>query len=190
MVTNPLWVLKTRAQTASSAAAALPAGGGGGRGGAELGARTLVARECARALLRGVAPALLLVSYNAMQLPLYHALRADLHVPTLPAVVASVTVASAATYPLQVVRTRLQGERRGAGDRIATYASFRDVLRHVSTREAGGPRAALYRGFAPHLVRSVMGWYVRFATAELLAARFASQDAAAAPAAAEEDEAA
>ena len=130
-----------------------------------------------------MAPALLLVSYNALQLPAYHLLRADAGLPTLPAVVASVTAASAATYPLQVVRTRLQGERRGAGG-PATYASFRDVLRHVSTREAGGAFAALYRGFAPHLARSVAGWYVRFATAELLAARFASQDVEAARAAA------
>ena len=184
MVTNPLWVLKTRAQTAS-------AGGPAGGGTAEL-ARSLVAREGGRALLRGVAPALLLVSYNALQLPAYHLLKEEVGMPTLPAVMASVSAASAATYPLQVVRTRLQGERRACGDR-ATYASFRDVLRHVSAREAGGARAALYRGFAPHLARSVAGWYVRFATAELLAARFARQDAAAAAAAAaaaEEDEAA
>ena len=175
MVTNPLWVLKTRAQTAAtSAASALPAGG------AAQGARSLVAREGPAALLRGVAPALLLVSYNALQLPAYHLLRNEFNLPTLPAVVASVTAASAATYPLQVVRTRLQGERvsaAAAAEGRRAYASFAAVLRHVSTREAGGAWAALYRGFEPHLVRSVAGWYVRFAVAESIAARFARQDA-------------
>ncbi len=165
MATNPLWVLKTRQQTAACASElqATPHFG------------ALVRREGLRCLMRGVAPALLLVSYNALQLPLYATARHELAWPRFPAVLASVATASAATYPLQVVRTRFQAERVGAASAAAgdrAYTSFASVLRHARTAEQGGALAALYRGFSPHLLRSVAGWYVRFAVAEALAQRW------------------
>ena len=107
--------------------------------------------------MRGVAPALLLVSYNALQLPLYHAARAEAGLPTFPSVVISVTAASLATYPLQVIRTRFQAERvPSAAPGGRRYGTFGAVLRHAAGDERGGARAALYRGITPHLLRSVL----------------------------------
>jgi ABC-type molybdate transport system substrate-binding protein len=71
---------------------------------------------------------MLLVSFNVLQLPLYKELR-QRGFGTFPAVVASVSAASAATYPLQVIRTRFQAERAVDGRR--EYQSFGAVVKHV-----------------------------------------------------------
>jgi hypothetical protein len=183
VVTNPLWVLKTRLQTATSASEPLmpsttPRASATGAASApprpprrDVSVSALVRREGARALYRGVTPALLLVSYNALQLPLYSLARAELGAPTLPAVVASVSIASALTYPLQLVRTRFQAERVGAAAAAAgrrEYRSFAAVRSHAARLEGGALRG-LYKGFTPHLLRSALGWYVRFAVAEAVA---------------------
>jgi hypothetical protein len=182
VVTNPLWVLKTRLQTATSAsepllpaatkasAAATATAAAAAPPRRDVTLSALVRREGARALYRGVTPALLLVSYNALQLPLYSLARAE-GTPTLPAVFASVSVASALTYPLQLIRTRFQAERVGAAAAAAgqrEYTSFGSVRRHAARLEGGALRG-LYKGFTPHLLRSVLGWSVRFAVAEAVA---------------------
>ncbi len=169
-MTNPLWVLKTRLQTAGSAGEPLASAGACAAGAPlrDLSAAALVRREGARALLRGVAPALLLVSYNALQLPLYAAARTELGLTNFPAVLGSVSIASLATYPLQVIRTRFQAERVGAAAAAAgrrEYGTFASVLRHT-VRAEGGVRRGLYKGCSAHLVRSVLGWFVRFEVAE------------------------
>ncbi len=124
VATNPIYLVKARLQT-------LPASSMGGAGALSL-ARHVVRDEGAAALLRGVAPSLLLVSFNAIQLPLLHELRTTYGLPTLPAVAGSVAAASVVTYPLQLVRTRFQAQRAPAGAQ-RTYASFRDVVRHTMT---------------------------------------------------------
>jgi hypothetical protein len=119
VATNPVWVLKTRLQTAP--VAMQPEG-------VMSVATSIVRHEGGRALFRGVAPSMLLVSFNVLQLPLYKELR-QRGFGTFPAVFASVSAASAATYPLQVIRTRFQAERAVDGRR--EYQSFGAVVKHV-----------------------------------------------------------
>jgi hypothetical protein len=157
VATNPVWVLKTRLQTLPAAAVAPPS--------VLAAAASIVRAEGGRALFRGVAPSLLLVSYNMLHLPLYNTLK-EQGAPTLGAVAGSVTVASALTYPLQVIRTRFQAERAVGGRR--EYASFASVVQHVVAAE-GGLCRSFYAGFGPHLLRSVASWFIKFAVAERVA---------------------
>jgi hypothetical protein len=117
-VTNPVWVLKTRMQTAPGASLTT------------LGmARQLLRQEGPTALFRGVAPSMMLVSFNVLQLPAYHALK-DEGYATSTSVLASVTAATAATYPLQVTRTRFQAER-ASSTHARQYSSFGAVVQHA-----------------------------------------------------------
>ena len=161
VLTNPVWVIKTRMQTASSDTAARP--------GMMASAASIVRTEGGGALFRGVGPSLALVPHNVVLLTLHDALRRR-DVPTLPAVMASTAAAAALTYPLQVVRTRFQAERTGDAGR-REYASFAAVFKHVRYAE-GGVLRGMYAGFLPHLARSALGWYVRISVTDLVQAAF------------------
>lgn len=164
IVSNPAYVLKTRMQTLTAAEAC-------GQSGTVALARRVVRAEGGIALMRGTGPSLLLVSFNALQLPIYHELRA-LQLPTFAAVAGSVAVANAATYPLQVVRTRFQAQRSPCGT-ARMYASLFDVFKHAWTQEHG--LRSLYAGFTPHLARSCVSWYIKFSTAERVAAMMSAK---------------
>jgi solute carrier family 25 folate transporter 32 len=157
VATNPVWVLKTRLQTLPATAATPPS--------VLAAAASIMRTEGGRAFFRGVTPSLLLVSYNMLHLPLYTTLKQQ-DASTFAAVAGSVTVASALTYPLQVIRTRFQAERAVGGRR--EYASFASVVQHVVAAE-GSLLRSFYAGFGPHLVRSVASWFVKFAVAERVA---------------------
>eukprot|EP01006_Ploeotia_vitrea_P041432 TRINITY_DN66525_c7_g7_i1.p1 TRINITY_DN66525_c7_g7~~TRINITY_DN66525_c7_g7_i1.p1 ORF type:complete len:411 (-),score=217.17 TRINITY_DN66525_c7_g7_i1:319-1551(-) len=137
MVTNPIWMVKTRLQlqtsraTAATAAAAATTGSGGAAT-AALGAgqphayggvfdafRSIVREEGALALYRGVAPALTLVSNGALQFMAYEELRRlcikhwvgtedDIQPWQFLAMGGTAKAfSSTVTYPLQVTRARL-----------------------------------------------------------------------------------
>ncbi|KAH9936120.1 mitochondrial carrier domain-containing protein [Fomitopsis serialis] len=158
--TNPLWVIKTRFMTQPfeekryrhTLDAAL----------------TIYRTEGWRAFFRGLLPSLLGILHVGVQFPLYEQLKfwarrnssEDLTPRQFLACSAvSKMVASVTTYPHEVVRTRLQTQRRivnGAlkgkdvpeQPRAGVIKTATDIVRHEGWR-------GLYRGLSVNLVRTV-----------------------------------
>lgn len=174
LLTNPIWLVKTRMQLEGG-------GGGGGAGGAvatgassatgvtglaTVGTKlapyaslrgalaSILREEGVRGLYRGLVPALLLTSHGVVQFTAYEYLKAE-----LPAArgeddsarlfafgLASKAAASLATYPYQVVKSRVQ--QRFEGER--EYRGLLDALRKIAARE--GLRG-FYKGFVANVLR-------------------------------------
>jgi len=161
LATNPVWVAKTRLQLQRR-----ERGSGGGpprytglaqclwRGAAEEGPRGLYA---------GRSASLALASYGALQFAAYEALRARARAAPAPggaagsgalsgpsaaacAALAKLS-ASCVTYPMQVLRSRLQ---QAGSD--AALGGARGLAGLPALLRTEGP-GALYRGFVPHLLR-------------------------------------
>jgi len=170
LLTNPLWLVKTRTPLQTEAAAnarstsAAPARGATAaaatpyRGMAHALA-TIVREEGPAALYKGIVPALLLVSHGMIQFAMYEELKALAAVRgtdngaaaaslLFAAGAASKAVATTATYPYQVIKSRLQ--QRLAGAAAGAYTGVVDVV--VKTWTAEGPRG-FYKGFAANLLR-------------------------------------
>ncbi|KAJ7075882.1 mitochondrial NAD transporter [Mycena belliarum] len=172
--TNPLWVIKTRFMTQSRTEVryrhTLDA------------AMTIYRSEGGRAFYRGLVPSLLGIAHVAVQFPLYEQLKlwaqAGSGAPLsnqsilLCSAVAKMT-ASVATYPHEVVRTRLQTQRRPL-----TQAESSDGMLHP--RDRGGivhttrrlvkteGWRGLYKGLSVNLIRTVPNSAVTMLTYELL----------------------
>ncbi|GMH46006.1 hypothetical protein BSKO_13970 [Bryopsis sp. KO-2023] len=167
LVTNPLWVIKTRLQ--------LQRGGGASvLGGAEFvksrygglvdAVSTIARQEGLAGFYKGISASLLLVSHGAIQFMVYEELRSVVmgrksvdgkrngaslsSVEALGIGALSKLVASVSTYPLQVVRSRLQ-QRFDVG-RGMMYSSTRQAI--ISTISHEGWRG-LYKGMIPNLLR-------------------------------------
>jgi solute carrier family 25 folate transporter 32 len=169
--TNPLWVIKTRFMTQSPSETryrhTLDA------------AITIYRSEGIRAFYRGLLPSLLGITHVAVQFPLYEKLKITAqqrHSPDQPltahtilfcSAVAKMT-ASLATYPHEVVRTRLQTQRRlllqsGGAPRKRTgiIRTTRKILHFEGWR-------GLYKGLSVNLIRTVPNSAVTMLTYELL----------------------
>jgi solute carrier family 25 folate transporter 32 len=156
VATNPLWLIKTRIQLGQQTTI---------RGAV----RDIVSRQGVRGLYRGLGPGLLLVSHGAVQFMVYDELNRvlgcdDPHERMLTAV-ASKVAAMGVTFPLQVVKTRLQ-DARSLGR--AEYATLWGAVRAMFRGEGGV--AVFYRGWVPAVVRLVPAnaltlvsyeWFVR-----------------------------
>ena len=160
-LTNPVWVLKTRMQLDTvqdrqytSMAQAL---------------RRVLATEGARGLYAGVAPALLLTSNGAVHMAVYEGLKrwnlrargsaGRVHEYFMMGGAAKV-VATTVTYPLQVVRTRMQQ----SPERLTSaYRRTLSTVRAVLARE--GVRG-LYKGLGPNLLRVAPASATTFAVYE------------------------
>ncbi|KAJ3141315.1 hypothetical protein HDU90_007342 [Geranomyces variabilis] len=159
-ITNPLWVIKVRM-------CATRATDTGAYNSVIDGLARTFRREGFRGLYKGTFPAMLGVGNGALQLAAYEELkkrRRRLH-PAADAVgtaeyaamaAASKVFASAFTYPLQVVRARMQWRMADVGGFIETAVS---ALRNE------GP-GALYKGFGIHICRVVPGAAVTFGVYE------------------------
>jgi len=171
--TNPLWVIKTRFMTQPfeekryrhTLDAAL----------------TIYRTEGWPAFFRGLLPSLLGILHVGVQFPLYEQLKSwarrnsseDLTPRQfLGCSAASKMVASVTTYPHEVVRTRLQTQRRivnGAlkGEdvpqqpRVGVIKTVTDIVRHEGWR-------GLYRGLSVNLVRTVPNSAVTMLTYEMV----------------------
>ncbi|KAJ7855943.1 mitochondrial NAD transporter [Mycena olivaceomarginata] len=170
--TNPLWVIKTRFMTQSRSEVrykhTLDA------------ALTIYRSEGASAFYRGLVPSLLGISHVAVQFPLYEQLKlwaqARTHGPLsnqsiLLCSAAAKMTASVVTYPHEVVRTRLQTQRRplvessdGLINRLDRGGIVHTTKKLVRTE---GWRS-LYKGLSVNLIRTVPNSAVTMLTYELL----------------------
>jgi len=174
--TNPLWVIKTRFMTQSrdetryrhTFDAAI----------------TIYRSEGIRAFYRGLLPALLGIAHVAVQFPLYEQLKiiAQRHSPDRSLSVFSILfcsavakmTASVATYPHEVVRTRLQTQRQlllptGAPrKRSGVIRTTRKIIHFEGWR-------GLYKGLSVNLIRTVPNSAVTMMTYELLMRQLATR---------------
>ncbi|PPQ69307.1 hypothetical protein CVT24_001673 [Panaeolus cyanescens] len=159
--TNPLWVIKTRFMTQTrdeirykhTLDAAL----------------TIWRTEGVTAFYRGLLPSLLGILHVAVQFPLYEQLKIlaqqDSDAPLTSQTILlcsaiSKMTASVATYPHEVIRTRLQTQRRPLADDMSSDGMVRQHTRrgiiYVTTklvRKEGW--TALYKGLSINLLRTV-----------------------------------
>ncbi|KAH8114619.1 mitochondrial carrier [Phellopilus nigrolimitatus] len=193
-VTNPLWVIKTRFMTQPSSE---------GRYRNTLDAfLTIYRTEGPSAFYRGLFPSLLGITHVAVQFPLYEKLKiwaqGETRVPLTSSQIlycsgVAKMCASLATYPHEVVRTRLQTQRR-----LLAAAAFPrnqspgsglspDTLEADVQHKRGGliyttkkiihreGWRSLYKGLSVNLIRTVPNSAVTMLTYELLMRRLSSQ---------------
>ncbi len=182
---NPLWVLKTRMLASDR-------GARGAYPGMVAGARRVLREEGVRGFYRGLAAGLLGVSHGAVQFGVYDPLvgwlrrrRAAERGPagagtdgrpaallsnTDTLLVASVAklVAGAATYPYQVVRSRLQNY-----DADARYGRGMAGVSRQLWREDG--LRGFYRGLVPSVIRVMPATWVTFLVYENMKAWMGGQ---------------
>lgn len=171
--TNPLWVIKTRFMTQ--------------RPGDVLyrhtldAALTIYRTEGINAFYRGLLPSLLGILHVAVQFPLYEQLKIVAqgtsgeplsHESILVCSAVSKMTASIATYPHEVIRTRLQTQRRPLADDL-TILGKQDLSRkgvvYVTKRMIGKEGwSALYKGLSVNLIRTVPNSVVTMLTYEVL----------------------
>lgn len=183
VVTNPIWVVKVRLQLQSSSRSPVRPYAGFCDG-----LVTIAREEGVLGLYRGLAPSLWLVSHGALQFTLYETVKAHLQArrcsdtgvvgssssdsiglaqeqgaasiaDALVAATASKLVASVSTYPLQVVRTRMQERMRDG----ARYGNFHRAFMHIARTEG---LAGLYRGLSANIMRVTPQAAVTFVTYE------------------------
>jgi len=172
VATNPIWVVKTRLQLQDRYEPRQAQGGRGVyRGSLDCFSR-IVKEEGISGLYRGLLPSLILVSHGAIQLAVYEKLKSMSHNfqgqgkappsekgnieqkrPSLSISSAGICgalskgTATLATYPTQVVRSRLQ---QRMDTRKLKYAGFVNTVRVIMRRE--GLRG-FYKGVFPNLLR-------------------------------------
>lgn len=167
--TNPIWVIKTRMLSTS-------ANFRGAYRSVQDGARQIYRFEGLRGFYRGLVPSLFGVCHGALQFMVYEKmklLRRNQKDPerrrlTNSDYVAlsglSKLVAGTATYPYQVVRSRLQ-----IYDAERTYRGLLDVITQISGEE--GVRG-FYKGLVPNMLRVLPSTCVTFLVYENMRAMF------------------
>ncbi|KAF9005394.1 mitochondrial NAD transporter [Cyathus striatus] len=172
--TNPLWVIKTRFMTQSRDEVryrhTLDA------------ALTIYRTEGIKAFYRGLLPSLLGILHVAVQFPLYEELKVWSHGDSddpitskeiLLCTAVSKMVASVATYPHEVIRTRLQTLRRPLADDLSSDGMIKQhprggviyTTRKLIRKEGW---SALYKGLSVNLLRTVPNSAVTMLTYEML----------------------
>ncbi|CAB4434395.1 unnamed protein product [Rhizophagus irregularis] len=166
IVTNPLWVIKTRFMTQNERTSYMYKN--------TLDAfKTIYSTEGFRGFYKGLGPSLMGVSHVAVQFPLYEKLKVWLkqpdqdHLSNLSILFASSVskmAASVATYPHEVVRTRLQNQTRKPFKYDGVFHAI-NVIRH----EEGW--LAFYNGMSTNLLRTVPASALTILTYEILVRR-------------------
>ena len=163
VLTNPIWVIKTRILSTSSSHT-------GAYNSMIDGARQIAKLDGVRGFYRGLVPSLIGVSHGALQFMVYEQLKIYKAKNTAGSQEDLTTVdylllsgvakvfAGCLTYPYQVVRTRLQ-----MYDAHSTYRSANDVAVKVWKKE-GLP--GFYKGLAPNLLRVLPSTWVTFVVYE------------------------
>ncbi|KZT11852.1 mitochondrial carrier [Laetiporus sulphureus 93-53] len=168
--TNPLWVIKTRFMTQPFEER---------RYRHTLDAVVTIYRaEGWRAFFRGLLPSLLGIAHVAVQFPLYEQLKAiaqqrspsDVLSPQqiLGCSALSKMVASIATYPHEVVRTRMQITQRLLSKEQSASSSRVGIIRTVKKIITYEGWRGFYKGLSVNLVRTVPNSAVTLLTYEML----------------------
>ncbi|PHH60434.1 hypothetical protein CDD81_1678 [Ophiocordyceps australis] len=165
VLTNPIWVLKTRMLSSDrSAAGAYPS--------MLAGARTILATEGWRGFYRGLGVSMLGMSHTAVLFVVYEpakqaVLARSIHSDDHLSVAATVGLSSlsklaavAATYPYQVVRTRLQNYYRA--DRHCGKGICGVVVKMWTEEGLLG----FYRGLVPSVIRVMPATWITFVVYE------------------------
>lgn len=177
VVTNPIWVVKTRLQLQRGGGA----GGAGERYAGFVDALVKIARkEGVGGLYKGLVPSVWLVSHGSIQLTAYEWLKEmwasgrernprdwkPIVNPTEAGALglASKFIAVSTTYPIQVVRARMQ-QRADVyrGEDAPVYARAGQAFAQTIRREGV---LALYKGFAPNVLRVLPSSAITFAAYE------------------------
>lgn len=154
MATNPIWVIKTRLMAQVSSRASKEARTPWHYRNTLDAARKMYGSEGLRAFYSGLAPALLGLSHVAIQFPLYEFFKMQFtglemgqvsnedekshFVGILAATFLSKICATSATYPHEVLRTRLQTQQRSWPATSTDDISFRGSLGHNQRPRAPG----------------------------------------------------
>eukprot|EP00475_Leptophrys_vorax_P033162 TRINITY_DN5188_c0_g1_i2.p1 TRINITY_DN5188_c0_g1~~TRINITY_DN5188_c0_g1_i2.p1 ORF type:complete len:190 (-),score=32.16 TRINITY_DN5188_c0_g1_i2:37-606(-) len=156
LVTNPIWMIKTRIQVQSTTGTAEY------RGAFDC-FRSIIKNEGVMTLYRGIGPAMMLVSNGAIQFMCYEELKhytahsiltseSDLkshHFMVIGGI--SKMISATTTYPLQVIKSRLYQKVQGTKNQLK-YKGIRDVITRVVAAE--GVRG-FYKGLTPQLMKTV-----------------------------------
>ncbi|KAJ2003028.1 hypothetical protein H4R26_003296 [Coemansia thaxteri] len=163
VVTNPIWVLKSRFMTQSAFTEFRYTG-------MAHAIRVIANTEGWRGFYKGLGSSLLGVAHVAVQFPLYELLKRRLAPRDgraldppriLLASAAAKMVASTATYPHEVIRTRLQNQ-------VSRPYKYRGIVHAVRLIHAEEGLPAFYRGLPTNLIRTVPASMVTLLTYELL----------------------
>ena len=188
VLTNPLWVVRTRLATQAlwrapaaaaaphrhrrrqrrRAAAASAADAGAYRGMGDAFVR-MAREEGVMSFFKGLKASLLGLSHIMIQFPLYERIKADLEARegemrlqhVIAASAASKLVASTITYPHEVIRARLQFDRGGE----LGYTGLGDAF--AKTLRADGV-GGLWQGFRLNIVRTIPQCIITFTAYEAL----------------------
>ncbi|KAF9523881.1 mitochondrial NAD transporter [Crepidotus variabilis] len=176
-VTNPLWVIKTRFMTQTWDEVRYRHTGDA--------AVTIWKTEGISAFYRGLLPSLMGISHVAVQFPLYEQLKLlaqdDSDAPLKPQTIllcsaASKMVASITTYPHEVIRTRLQTQKRPLADDMSSDGMLKQHAKRgiiYTTKKLIRKEGwtGLYRGLSVNLLRTVPNSAVTMLTYEMLMRR-------------------
>ncbi len=160
VLTNPIWLVKVRLQSQPHDAADKYEN-------MRHAVRTIYREEGMRGFWRGIAPALIGTSHGAVQMVVYEKLRAlvwdrvadvtPIHYLLLG--IMSKSVASVATFPYQLVKTRMQVRDL----HFHRHSTLRETVKAIWKTE--GPRG-FYRGVVPATVKTAPHAALMFSTYE------------------------